>query len=364
MDNKIRVIAYYLPQYHPIPENDEWWGRGFTEWTNVGKALPLFKGHYQPRVPADLGYYDLRLPIIREQQAELAREAGVEGFCYWHYWFGNGKELIERPFNEVVNTGYPDFPFCMAWANDSWTSKSWNTNHQNMRRILIEQLYPGEEDNILHFDSYKKAFADKRYIRINNRPLFVIYRPFELRNAGGFIEQWNKLIKESGIAESFYFVACTDDISEHAKAISLGFDAVTNNPVKRMRVAFDSKKNALFLRIIQRFIKRPFKTIDYKEAVKYLFTEEEKREDTIPILMPNWDRSPRGGRSAVIWHNSTPLLFKNHALQVLNEVRRKDNKLVFLKSWNEWAEGNYMEPDLKYGHGYIKALKEAIEETE
>lgn len=363
MNKKVRIIAFYLPQFHPIPENDLWWGKGFTEWTNVGRAKPLFSGHYQPRVPADLGYYDLRLPIIREQQAELAREAGIEGFCYWHYWFGNGKELIEMPFKEVLNSGKPDFPFCLAWANDSWTAKSWNANHKNMQKYLIEQLYPGVKDNLLHFEMYKKAFADKRYIRVDGRPVFLIYRPFDFKEVNAFINQWNSLIKENGIAESFYFVACTDELSEHDKALELGFDAITNNPVKRMRVVFDSKKDSTLLRIVQHFVKRPFKTIEYKDAIKFLFTDEEKREDTIPILMPNWDRSPRGGRSAVIWHNSTPFLFKDHALQVLKAVSKKENKLVFLKSWNEWAEGNYMEPDLKYGHGYIKALREAIEET-
>lgn len=359
----VRIIAYYLPQYHPIPENDEWWGKGFTEWTNVGKAVPLFKGHYQPRVPLDLGYYDLRLPQVREEQAELARMAGIECFCYWHYWFGNGKELIEKPFNDVVKSGQPNFPFCLAWANDSWTAKSWNTNYKNKQKYLIEQLYPGPEDNLLHYNRYKKAFADSRYIRVNDRPLFLIYRPFISYNINEFIEQWNSLINKSGIADSFYFVACTDEPSEHEKALNLGFDAITNNPVKRMRIPFDMKKDALLLRFLQRFSKKPFKTIDYKEAVKYLFTEEEMNEDTIPIIMPNWDRSPRGGSSAVIWHNSRPSFFKEHAIRVLKNVRKKKNKLVFLKSWNEWAEGNYMEPDLRFGHGYINALREAIEET-
>ena len=131
MNRKARVIAYYLPQFHPIPENDEYWGKGFTEWTNVGKAKPLFKGHYQPRVPADLGYYDLRMSEIREAQADLARDAGIEGFCYWHYWFGNGKQLLERPFNEVLASGKPDFPFCLGWANHSWTTKTWKKQKYN-----------------------------------------------------------------------------------------------------------------------------------------------------------------------------------------------------------------------------------------
>ena len=156
MKTKARVIAFYLPQYHPIPENDEWWGKGFTEWTNVGKAKPIFRGHYQPRVPADLGYYDLRLPIIREQQAQMAREAGVEGFCYWHYWFGNGKTLLSEIFDEVLATGKPDFPFCLGWANHTWTRKNWNAvaTKSTLEQTLLLQEYPGDEDYENHFSEY------------------------------------------------------------------------------------------------------------------------------------------------------------------------------------------------------------------
>ncbi len=358
-----KIIAFYLPQFHPIPENDEWWGKGFTEWTNVGKAKPLYKGHYQPRVPADLGYYDLRLPIIREQQAELAREAGVYGFCYWHYWFGNGKELIEGPFNEVLNSGKPDFPFCLAWANTSWIASSWKLE-ETKKTVLQEQLYPGEQDNYLHFTRYKKAFADRRYIRINNRPVFLIYRPFKFPDISSFFNQWNELIKQEKIAESFYFVACTDLPEEHEKAISLGFDAVTCNPIKRMEKEYDNKSyiHLQFLRVMQHFTNRPYKVIPYKKAIKHIFTEEDKREDTMPIIMPNWDRSPRAGKYAVIWDDSRPSYFKEHVQEVLNGIRNKNNKIIFLKSWNEWAEGNYMEPDTKFGHGYIKALKEALDD--
>ena len=160
MAKKARVIAFYLPQYHPIPENDKWWGKGFTEWTNVGRAKPLFRGHYQPRVPADLGYYDLRLPEVREAQAELAREAGIEGFCYWHYWFGNGKRLLERPFNEVLASGKPDFPFCLAWANESWKGFLHGVKGHN---TLIEQNYFGADDYETHFREILPAFLDHRY---------------------------------------------------------------------------------------------------------------------------------------------------------------------------------------------------------
>jgi lipopolysaccharide biosynthesis protein len=169
--NKTRLIAFYLPQFHPIPENDAWWGPGFTEWTNVGRAKPLFRNHYQPKVPRDLGYYDLRVEETRIKQAEMAKRAGIEGFCYWHYWFGNGKRLLERPFNEVLETGNPDFPFCLGWANHSWSSKIWSpTGSKNTP--LIEQTYPGEDDIIAHFNANLEAFKDNRYIKINNKPVF------------------------------------------------------------------------------------------------------------------------------------------------------------------------------------------------
>lgn len=157
---EVRVIAFYLPQFHPTPENDLWWGKGFTEWTNVGKARPLFRGHYQPKVPADLGYYDLRVPETRKAQAEMAREYGIEGFCYWHYWFGNGRELLDFPFKEVLKSGEPDFPFCLGWANHSWEDKQFNKEGNS--KILMEQQYPGDTDYTEHFYSLLPAFKDPR----------------------------------------------------------------------------------------------------------------------------------------------------------------------------------------------------------
>ena len=172
---KTKVIAFYLPQFHPFPENDKWWGKGFTEWTNVGNAKKMFKGHYQPRVPADLGYYDLRLPQVREEQAELAKEAGVAAFCYWHYWFGNGKQLMDMPLQEVLRLGKPDFPFCLGWANHSWVSTNWNIEKSSfIPQTLMEQKYPGEQDIVDHFYKMLPAFKDKRYFRIHDLSLIHI----------------------------------------------------------------------------------------------------------------------------------------------------------------------------------------------
>lgn len=357
------IIAYYLPQYHPIPENDEWWGKGFTEWTNVAKAKPLFKGHYQPKIPADLGFYDLRVPEVREQQAELAREAGVDGFCYWHYWFGNGKQLLERPFKEVVESGKPDFPFCLGWANESWEAKVWNKNGVKTRKILIEQTYPGEEDTEKHFYSLLNAFKDSRYIRINNRPIFHIYLPLKHPNIKSFITKWNYLARKEHIADSFYFIAGATK-ENYAIMPSLGFDSVIINMAERINEHYSSKKITyrIFHRLYRTFFHKPILTT-YKQCIKHLWDDTiDTKEFVIPSLLPNWDHSPRSVVLFSILNDCHPYLFKKHCIQVLSGIKAKKNKLVFLKSWNEWGEGNYMEPDLKYGKGYIKALAAAKKE--
>lgn len=359
--HSIRVIALYLPQFHPTPENDRWWGKGFTEWTNVGKARPLFRGHYQPRVPADLGYYDLRLPETRQQQADLAEAHGVEGFCYWHYWFGNGKQLLQRPFHEVVSSGKPDFPFCLAWANHSWENKQFNK--EGTHRILMEQTYPGDDDYVAHFQSVLPAFKDKRYIRVEGKPLFMVYAPNELPDAAHFIALWQQLAHDNGL-EGIHFVAQTHHAAEVDSLKQQGFDAVN---VVRL---FDFFKHnyPLWSRIrmkIMRILFHRGQIIPYEQAARCFSGEEDCRIDCYPTLIPNWDHSPRSGRKGHILVNSTPAKFKKHALQTFRHVRNKpqERRIVFLKSWNEWAEGNYMEPDLRFGRGYLEALKEAIDET-
>ena len=192
--SKARIIAFHLPQFHPTPENDEWWGKGFTEWTNVAKAKPLYHGHYQPHIPADLGFYDLRLPEARHAQADLAREYGIEGFCYYHYWFG-GRRILERPVNEILASGEPDFPFCLCWANHSW-----NNIWQGVAdRTLIEQTYPGMEDHRQHFEWLLKAFVDARYIKVNGKPMFLIYNPSDIPEIKSVMEYWRELAQQAGL---------------------------------------------------------------------------------------------------------------------------------------------------------------------
>lgn len=362
----IKIIAYYLPQYHPVPENDEWWGKGFTEWTNVAKAKPLFRNHRQPKIPKDLGFYDLRVPEVREAQAQLAKEAGVYGFCYWHYWFGNGKQLLEYPINEVIKSGKPDFPFCLGWANESWLSKIWNTQYKSHGELLIEQLYPGDEDIVNHFNTIKSIISDKRYIRIDERPLFVIYRPSLIPNFPHFKSLWNSLIKEAGIADSFFFVAHSLDEKQNNIFLNDGFDAI--NMMRLGAYRYDKKCiKENFLKIFRyKAFHYPLR-LKYSKMIKHLLNEEADSENFIfPSIIPNWDHTPRSGKRGVIFEGSTPSLFMEHAEKVMDIVKTKPSsrQIIFLKSWNEWGEGNYMEPDLENGKEYIKALKKAIESSQ
>lgn len=359
---KPKVIAFYLPQYHPTEDNNKWWGEGFTEWTNVGKAKSYFWGHEQPKVPADLGYYDLRLPEVREAQAKLAKEAGIEGFCYYHYWFGNGKRELELPFNEVLRLGKPDFPFCLCWANESWHSKFWNKDGSYTSKILVEQKYLGKDDYIKHFYEVLPAFKDKRYIRINDKPLFMIYKPLNLPNSDEFINIWQNLARENGI-KGIHFCAHSQDEKEIKEIFSFKYDSINI-----VRLWENMKNRPIYKKIIGNIIRKfiysyPF-TITYKKAIRTFLGEIEKTEENVyPTIIPNWDHSPRSGKRGYVITKSTPNLFKEHVEQIINAVKHKQEPIVFLKSWNEWGEGNYMEPDLKYGKKYLEVLHDLIIEN-
>lgn len=350
-NRRARLIAVYLPQFHPTPENDLWWGKGFTEWTNVAKAKPLFKGHYQPKLPADLGFYDLRVPEVREAQANLARNAGIEGFCYYHYWFG-GKRLLERPFQEVVASGKPDFPFCLCWANQTW-SGIW---HAAPNRILIEQTYPGEEDNKNHFLALLDAFLDKRYMRVGGRPIFTIFRPTELPNATAFISQWQELASQYGLP-GFHFIAHVTNSEFGFDYKSAGFDACVSVYTHRI---FDHGKMMGMWKRCLRSLGRPTFVKPYRDALRCMLEGCSKEPDVYPCAIPNWDNSARSGMRGRVLHESTPELFRKHLREALALVdsRPAEQRLVFLKSWNEWAEGNYLEPDQRFGLEYLNVIQQ------
>ncbi len=364
-----KVIALYLPQYYPTPENDEWWGKGFTEWTNVGKAKPLFKGHDQPRVPTDLGYYDLRLSEVREQQAELAREAGVTAFCYWHYWFGNGKRMLSRVFDEVLESGKPDFPFCLGWANHSWYAKRWNKDTSEDKR-LIEQTYPGLEDARLHFDFLLKAFRDKRYVKIDGKPFFLIFDINTLPKE--YLDNFRQWAKEAGYPDLYIVANVYDILKPKDEYLYMGYDAVVYNRVTALWYEEYSSMNIIqkiyvrIARVVRQWInKRPRGATDYGKAYKKLITDNELQREVIPELVPQWDHSPRSGNKAsTIYYNSSPQFFYEHACAALEAIKNKpeEEQIIILKSWNEWGEGNYIEPDLSNGKGFIQALRKAVNE--
>lgn len=364
MKTKARVIAMYLPQYHPIPENDKYWGKGFTEWRNVVLAKPLFKGHYQPRIPADLGFYDLRVPEVREAQAEMAREAGIEGFMYWHYWLGNGRMLLERPFQEVLASGKPDYPFCLGWANHSWMTKTWTKiNRLQQNTMIMEQLYPGKEDYISHFNYVLPAFKDKRYITVDGKPIFVIYDPLVVPDMKEFIKLWRDLAQQNGLSGIHFVGLRYGRKSSMQQLLDMGFDAINDRSTWEAEAqAAGSKIKRRLMSLFTRKFGISLTKFEYKDVIKYLKFDDYYKENNYPTILPGYDRTARAGTRGIIYHNATPELFRIHVRETLSYVDNKqdEHKIIFLKSWNEWGEGNYMEPDLKYGHQFLDALKDEL----
>ena len=351
-------MAFYLPQYHPIPENDQWWGKGFTEWTNVAKAKPLFRGHYQPHVPADLDFYDLRVSDTRQAQADLARHYGIEGFCYWHYWFGNGRRILERPFQEVLDSGQPDFPFCLGWANQTWTG-IW---HGAPNRLLVEQLYPGPSDHERHFYAMLKAFQDPRYIRVDGRPLFVIYAPTELPEPAAFLKLWTSLAQREGLP-GFFFVAHGSEMP------GIGFDAFVHNlPLASMpprgfghlvRAANFALRKTTGKTLRDLGLQRGPTVRRYADFVS-VYEQSPLRPKELPLLIPNWDNTPRSGRRGVVLDRATPELFEQMCVATRTKLRNASQAIVFVKAWNEWAEGNHLEPDLQFGLQFLEAMHRGL----
>lgn len=364
MKTKARVIAFYLPQFYPTPENDEWWEPGFTEWTNVARAKPLFKGHYQPRIPRDLGFYDLRVPETREKQAQLAREAGIEGFCYWHYWFGNGKRLLSEVFQDVVESGKPDFPFCLCWANHSWYQKTWDPKKPN--KLLMEQTYPGVEDYKNHFMAMLPAFKDKRYIRNHEgKMVFGIFNSDSFPDIGLFRDTWNDLAKKNGL-EGFEFFAFVQGEKRLIKLPKDKFDRIVYDPLYDTLPYIEKKSIKWYLNAIKSRMRIPILKTDYKNYVDTAISRFNKLPHFTPSIGPMWDHSPRSiGRGMILYHNS-PKQWERLCKETKDLVERRDDNdtFIFIRAWNEWGEGNYLEPDSKYGKQYIEAAGRVFRKLE
>lgn len=347
----MEIAALYLPQFHPIPENDAWWGPGFTEWTNVRSARPLFRGHRQPVVPGELGYYDLRDPEVRERQAALARDHGVTAFCYWHYWFA-GHQLLERPFAEVLRSGAPTLPFFVGWANQSWTGV-W---HGDPGRILIEQTYPPDDDRA-HFDALRPAFEDPRYLRIDGRAALLIFCPQDLPDPPRFVERWRKMAEAAGLG-GLYLVAWVEGRPwgvQYGTHDRDGFDAALY-----VEFPFERTPGAR-LRGYLRAKDERFGPLRYPYAADLPVPRTALAGVVHQSAQPNWDNTPRSARRGVVALDTSPDRFERHLAQAIARERAHgpDRQLVVIKSWNEWAEGNYLEPDERFGRGWLEAVRRA-----
>lgn len=354
INTKIKTIAYYLPQYHPIKQNDEWWGKGFTEWTNVSKAVPQFIEHYQPKLPGELGFYDLRILDVQRRQIELAKNYGIYGFCFYFYWFG-GQRLLEKPLNNFFENKDLDFPFCVNWANENWTRR-WDGRENE---ILMEQSH-SPKDDIDFIKEVSVLFKDKRYIRVNGRPLLMIYAPSLLPNAKETAERWRDYCRKNGIGEIYLVFNHTHGSFQEPNEI--GFDAAAEFPPHNLGNLPDASNK---VRILNKNYKGNIR--DYNDIL--LFNEKRKDHKNIKhkqfrCLCTGWDNEARKPGKGFTFINSSPLLYKkwlNEICEYTNENFEENEKLVFINAWNEWAEGTYLEPDRKFGYAYIQATRDILE---
>lgn len=367
----MKIITFYLPQFHPIEENNKWWGIGFTEWTNVAKARPRFRGHYQPHLPADIGFYDLRCPETRELQIKLAKSYGIDAFCYYHYWF-QGRRILNRPFDDMLASSSPEFPFCLCWANESWT-RSWDGK---TGEILIQQKY-SMEDNQAHIDWLLQVFNDKRYLKINGKPIFIIYRTDSIPNISELLSLWQEKAIKAGYP-GIYFCAVRSNFNNLSDetSISNGFSAIIDfQPSIK-----DFPNRKIFLRsisyinkIISVYFSKIFSNsnyyyttirIPYKSLMKNsLYRLNKTTYKIFPCVIPNWDNSPRKKNSIVIQNDNTVNYGKwlDAACQFTLDRYPPEERIVFINAWNEWGESAHLEPDLKNGLKFLETTKKIIE---
>jgi len=361
-----KIIAIYLPQYHEVEENNIWWGKGHTEWSHVRKAIPLFRGHYQPRIPLNKDYYDLSDHSVLQKQARLAHEHGIHGFCFYHYWF-TGKKLLHKPLEAMLRAGTPDFPFCLSWANHNWINKV----QRKGRQILIKQEYGNEDNWKEHFQYLLQYFSDKRYIRVDGRPLFVIHDPVIIPCFEQMRAVWDKMAREAGL-DGLYYVNTLKFRGDAEFSVKANFDAQMEYfPSYALHVpygSFFSKKVLLKFWILacrDVLRKRMVVSYDYvwKEALR---STPDNGIRTFLGAFLDWDTTPRwGNKGGVVYHGATPEKFRKYLEIQLRRSAEKDEKgFLFITAWNEWSEGAYLEPDERFGHEYLSAVREALRSKE
>jgi lipopolysaccharide biosynthesis protein len=365
----VRLLAFYLPQFHPIPENDRWWGRGFTEWTTVAKARPLFAGHPQPHLPSELGFYDLRVPEVRETQAELARAYGISGFCYYHYWFG-GRRLLNRPFDEVLASGRPDFPFCLCWANENWTRRWDGADHE----VLMPQQHSVADDRA-HIEHLLPAFEDRRYVHVDGKPLFLVYRTELLPDPTRTAAIWRERAISAGIGD--LYLARVESFVPNVDPKSIGFDAAIEFapdwhvlPAAR----FHRERWAFPAKILHRLSRLGLipdaylshRIYPYNLLARAMLEKPPVHYRRFRCATPQWDNSPRRPNGSVIFRDATPAIYERWLralVQATRDAFQGDERLVFVNAWNEWAEGNHLEPDHLWGRAYLEATARALDLT-
>ena len=369
MKNKIKVIAFYLPQFHEIPENNKWWGKGFTEWTNVKKARPLFNKHYQPRIPYRNNYYDLSKKDNIKQQAELAKKYGIDGFCIYHYWF-NGKKLLEKPLEILLQNKEIDINYCICWANESWTN-AWTSSSN---KVLIEQTYGDEKEWREHFKYFLNFFKDKRYILKDGKPLLIIYRPELIPNLNKMLDFWEELARNNGFKGICYGYQQSglDDLKMDQSRFALDIEYQPKYALKEkdeksairkmIRNMVTRLNNSIFKKNNLKRNSMHVRKYDYDEIWSNIISRRAKNDKSVAGAFVDWDNTPRRGTNGFVIDGASPEKFEKYMkLQFENIRKNYHNDYLFIFAWNEWAEGGYLEPDEKFKYGYLEAIKNAKE---
>jgi hypothetical protein len=364
----MKIIPFYLPQFHAIPENDQWWGQGFTEWTNVKKAKPLYRNHYQPRVPLNDNYYNLLDENVMEDQMKLAKKYGIGGFCFYHYWFC-GKKLLEKPLERLLDNKNADLPYCLAWANEPWT-RAWN-GKEGEKEVLQLQDYGEEKEWIEHFMYLLNFFKDSRYLCVDGKPVFLIYRSYNIMKCDEMINVWQKLAIENGL-KGLYLISM--ETSYEIDRRHRTFDAhVEYEPMRTLRELSDETlsqrtKNSGRL---DKLAKYPFLNklfldkVSYDECYKIITNREHKKNKKVYLgAFVDWDNTARKGFKGLIFDGASPTKLQKYLKLQINRSKQLENELLFVNAWNEWSEAAYLEPDKRYGYAYLNAVRRAIRETE
>lgn len=377
--NKIKVIAFYLPQFHTIPENDKWWGEGFTEWTNVKKAKPLFPGHDQPRIPLNKNYYNLLDDSVKKWQADLAAQYDIFGFCYYHYWFKDGKKLLEKPAEQMLLNPSIQQPFCFCWANENW-SRNWDGGN---REIIMAQDYGAQPDWEKHFQYLLPFFHDERYITVDGCPLFVIYKPDQIADVLQMTRYFRKRTKEEGfpgLCLAFQFPTYYSDIfyRDDVFDFMIEFEPVFSRSVKSGNKPSENAKVELVRKVFGEGLISAYRkhkgnggnAYPKPQSLSMFFYDEawekilafENRDKLIPGGFVDWDNTPRN-KHGVVYSGFSIEKFEQYMVQLLQKARCSGKNMVFLNAWNEWGEGAYLEPDERYGYKRLEAIKKAVTKT-